>query len=258
MEDEAAKNDYSFLICSTDESPEKEKKIIKMLTDRQVDGFIISSSQSNTGFLTSLEDKKIPYVLIDRFFENHPQANSIYVDNVRGVYKGIEYLVSEKYKRIAMFAITPIYISSIQERIDGYLKSLKAFGFEYGNELLVEVDFHNLKQSIQSSINYLINDSNEPIDAIFAINNNVAVACMQVLREMNINVPNQIGLLSFDDIDLFQLTNPSISAIRQPVQDISKKAINRIFEMIKHPGSDPEHTTLQTELIPRESTQKNK
>ena len=258
MEDEAAKNDYSFLICSTDESPEKEKKTIKMLIDRQVDGLIISSSQSNPDFLSSLEDKKIPYVLIDRFFEDYPQANSIYVDNMRGIYKGIEYLVSEKYKRIAMFAITPIYISSIQERIDGYLKSLKSFGFDYGNELLVELDFHNLKQSIRSSLNYLIIESGEPIDAIFAINNNVAVASMQVLREMNLNIPNDIALLSFDDIELFQLTNPSISAISQPVEDISKAAVKRIFEMIKNPGSDPEHKTLQTELILRESTQKNK
>jgi LacI family transcriptional regulator len=256
MEDEAAKNDYTFLICSSDESPEKEKRIIKMLVDRQVDGLIISSSQSSPEFLTDLEDKKIPYVLIDRFFEEHPQANSVYVDNVRGVYKGVEFLVTKGYKRIAMFAVTPIYISSIRERIDGYLKSLKAFGYDYGNELLVEVDFYNLKQSIQSSLNYLLHESGEPIDAIFAINNNVAVACMQVLREMNLQVPNDIGLLSFDDIDLFQLTNPSISAISQPVETISKTAVNRVINMIRNSNTEIEHITLQTELIARESTQK--
>lgn len=256
MEDEAAKNDYSFLICSSDESPDKEKRIIKMLVDRQVDGLIISSSQSNHEFLIDLEDKKIPYVLIDRFFEEHPQANSIFVDNVRGVYKGVEFLVSQGYQRIAMFAVTPIYISSIRERIDGYLKSLKAFGFDYGNELLVEVDFYNLKQSIHASLNYLLNESGEPIDAIFAINNNVAVACMQVLREMNLKVPNDIGLLSFDDIDLFQLTHPSISAISQPVDSLSKTAVNRVVDMIKNSNTEPEHITLQTELIARESTQK--
>ncbi len=258
MEDEAAKKDYTFLICSSDESPEKEKKIIKMLVDRQVDGLIISSSQSNPDFLVNLEEKKIPYVLIDRFFEQHPQANSIYVDNIRGVYKGVEHLVSQGYRRIAMFAITPIYISSIRERIDGYLKSLKSFGFEYGNELLIEADFHNLSQSIQASLNYLINESGEPIDAIFAINNNVAVCCMQVLKSMNLHVPKDIGLISFDDIELFQLTNPSITAISQPVEKISKNAVNRIFEMINNSSVEPEHVTLQTELIARESTQKEK
>jgi LacI family transcriptional regulator len=256
MEDEAAKNDYSLLICSSDDSPEKEERNIKTLLDRQVDGLIISSSQSKHEFMIDLEDKKIPYVLIDRIFGEHPQANSVIIDNMQGVSKGIEHLVNQGYRRIAMFSVAPMHISSTKERIDGYFKSLKSFGLDYDNGLLVEVDFYNLKQSIHNSLNHLLNESGEPIDAIFAINNNVAIACMHVLREKKIKVPKDIGLITFDDIDLFQLTNPSISAISQPIKSLSKNAINRIICMTKNLHTEPTIIVLQANLIIRESTLK--
>lgn len=256
MEDEASKNNFTFLIGSTDESNDKELKILKMLLDRQVDGLIISSSHSTPNFLKELDLKKIPYVLIDRFFEDQPNINSVSVDNIRGTYKAIEHLVTRGYKKIAMFAITPIYISSIRERIDGYLRSISAFGFDYGNELLFELDYYNLKQSVHSSLYSILNQEDKPVDAIFAINNNVAIACLQVINEMGIKVSDELGFVCFDDIELFELTKPTITAIRQPIEAISITAVRKVIDLINKKQSEPEQIVLQTELIIRGSTAK--
>ncbi len=258
MEDEAEKNNFTFLIGSTDESNVREKKILKMLLDRQVDGLIISSSHSNPEFIKELKNKNIPFVLIDRFFENIDDVNSISVDNIRATYKAIEHLVMNGYKKIAMFAITPIYISSIRERIDGYLRSIDAFGFKYGNELLFELDYYNINQSVQSALYSILNQSDNTVDAIFAINNNVAMSCLKVINEMKIRMPEELGLVCFDDIDLFELVNPSITAINQPIKSIAVSAVQRIVELINNKNKEPEHTVLQTSLIIRGSTQKTK
>lgn len=256
MEDEAEKNNFTFLIGSTDESNARENKILKMLIDRQVDGIIISSSQSNPEFINELKNRKIPYVLIDRFFQNQTDVNSVSVDNIRGTYKAIEHLVMNGYKNIAMFAITPIYISSIRERIDGYLRSIKAFGFNYGSELLFELDYYNINQNVQNAIYSNLNHSENPIDAIFAINNNVAISCLKVINEMRIKMPEQLGFICFDDIDLFELTNPRISAISQPIQAIAETAVQKIIELINNQNIEPSQIVLQTNLVVRDSSQK--
>ncbi len=256
MEDEAEKNNFTFLVGSTDESNDRENKILRMLLDRQVDGLIISSSQSNSNFINELKNRKIPFVLIDRFFEDQTDINSISVDNIKGTYKAIEHLVVNGYKNIAMFAITPIYISSIRERIDAYLRSIEAFGFKYGNELLFELDYYNINQSVQSALYSILNQDESPVDAIFAINNNVAIACLKVINEMGVKMPEQLGFISFDDVDLFELTTPKITAISQPIQAIAVSAVQKVIELINNQNIESEHVVLQTSLIVRGSTQK--
>ena len=254
MEDEASKNGYTLLISSSDESHNKESKLLKMLIDRQVDGLIISSSQPNLSFLSDVEASSIPYVLIDRVFEDNLNVNTISVDNIQGSYKAVEHLVSQGYKKIAMLAVTPIYVSTIRERIDGYLRSVDAFNLEYGSELLVELDFYNLRQSILNIINSMILKPEPEIDAIFAINNNVAVECLKSFKELGIEVPQNLGFISFDDIDLYELTSPSVSAIAQPLETLSTQAVNMIIQNIENKTHEFQQMKLDTELIIREST----
>ena len=87
-----------------------------MLIDRQVDGLIISSSQPNLSFLSDVEASSIPYVLIDRVFEDNLNVNTISVDNIQGSYKAVEHLVSQGYKKIAMLAVTN-YVSTIRKEL---------------------------------------------------------------------------------------------------------------------------------------------
>ncbi len=253
MEDEAATNGYTLFICSTDESPENETKMIKMLTDRQVDGLIISSSQSNIKEYNLLRLQEIPFIFIDRYF-TEIDASSIIVNGFDSSYNAINHLINNGYKRIASFAITPVYISSIRQRIEGYLKAIKENNFNYTSDLLVEIDYENIKDNVKKKIIELVNNE-EPIDAIFAVNNKVCIACLESLKELEIKIPEQIAILSFDDIDVFKLTTPTITAISQPIEDISKNAFQILMNEIDSKNTvEYKQVILNPELIVRDST----
>jgi LacI family transcriptional regulator len=255
MEDEAANRGYTLLICSTDENPDKEKNLLKMLVDRQVDGIIISSSQSSPEAFSQLLDQKIPYVFIDRYFDG-VDASSVCLDNFSGAYQAIEHLIKQGYKKIAAFAVTPVYVSSIRQRIDGFISAMKTFTHEDSSELLVEVDYQDIKRNTRKKIFEMLN-SPEPIDAIFAVNNKVAIACLESLIELGVSIPDDVAIICFDDLDVFKVISPQISAISQPIEKICITSMEMLFNEIESQfGTEHRNITLAPELITRSSTAK--
>ena len=255
MEDEAANRGYTLLICSTDENPDKEKNLLKMLVDRQVDGIIISSSQSSPDAFSQLLDQKIPYVFIDRYFDG-VDASSVCLDNFSGAYQAIEHLIKQGYKKIAAFAVTPVYVSSIRQRIDGFISAMKTFTHEDSSELLVEVDYQDIKRNTRKKIFEMLN-SPEPIDAIFAVNNKVAIACLESLIELGVSIPEEVAIICFDDLDVFKVISPQISAISQPIEKICITSADLLFNEIDSQfGTEHRNITLAPELITRSSTAK--
>lgn len=255
MEDEAAKRGYNLLISSTDENPEKEQNLIKMMINRQVDGLIISTSQSSPEQFLTLQDQKIPYLFIDRYFDGI-DASSVSVDNFNGAYKAVEHLIYQGYKRIAAFAVTPVYVSSIRQRIDGFNSAMKTYTSQDPNELLVEVDYQDIVRNTRKKIFELLNNPS-PIDAIFAVNNKVALACLEALTELGVSIPNEVAVICFDDLDVFKIISPQISCISQPIEEISRSAVDLIVtELDAQFSAVHRNLLLSPELIVRKSTTK--
>ena len=91
---------------------------------------------------------------------------------------------------------------------------------------------------------------NQPeITAIFTINNNVATACLQVLNTLNVKIPDKVSLISFDDITLFKLTNPSITSIAQPINEICEKTVEILLNLINN--KDDKNTITEYTLSPK-------
>lgn len=255
MEVEAAKRGYTLLICSTDESPEKEQKLIKMLVDRCVDGIVVSTSQSSPEQFLSLQERKIPHVFIDRYFDG-VDTSSVVVDNCLGAYQAVEHLVQQGCRKIAAFAVTPIYVSSTRLRIDGFINAMRDLTEYDPYELLVEVDYQEMQRYVQNRIEELCSSS-EPIDAIFAVNNQVAMACISSIAELGLAIPKDIAIISFDDIEAFRLLTPKISSVSQPLEEIGRMTIDLLVDEIEAQfGSIHRNFTLFPALIVRESTDK--
>ena len=115
--------------------------------------------------------------------------------------------------------------------------------------------FDNAFSEVERLIEKLV-QQNQLTDSIFAINNNIATACLQVLRKFNIDIPNKVGLVCFDDVPYFSFMNPTVTAISQPVDDISASAFEMLLKMMKDEKNKFEVGIkyLPVELIIREST----
>jgi LacI family transcriptional regulator len=255
MEDEATKRGFTLLICSTDENPEKEKNLIRMLINRQVDGIIISTSQSTPEQFLILQEQKIPYVFIDRYFDG-VDASSVCIDNYNGAFQAIEHLINQGYRKIAAFAVTPVYVSSIRQRIDGFISAMKTYTQEDANELLIEVDYQYITNNTRKKIFEMLNCP-EPIDAIFAVNNKVAIACLESLIELGVSIPKDVAIICFDDLEVFRIISPQISSISQPIEEISRTSIDLLINEIDSQfGSVHSNITLSPKLMVRGSTAK--
>jgi LacI family transcriptional regulator len=245
---------YNIMICSTDEDVEREIRLIRMLKDRQADGLIISTSQKNSKEFKLLLEERYPFVLIDRMMPDI-KTNSVIVDNFKGAYEAVNHLLKQGYKNIAAFSVTPVYVSTINDRIEGYLRAIKDSGQNYGKKYLKEIPFNDVKKAVKHEIESMM-IGKEKIDAMFVVNNNIAIACLECLNEMKINIPEDIALVCFDDIEAFKFSRPSITAVSQPIEEICRNAVDLLLDDIKNKDKtmDKRQIKLSTSLVIRRST----
>lgn len=248
----ASLNNYNLIIASSDENPDKELQLINMLRDRQIDGLIISTTHKDSRIFSLMSKESYPYVLIDR---NLPKLNSHFVgcDNYNGAYKATNHIIENGYKKIGLLKVSPDHISSIKERELGYRAALKENGLRVHNKLIQTIDFAHIRSSVRQVLQEFIQAPNS-IDAVFSLNNNITVACMEYFDECKIRIPQDIALVSFDDIELFRFSYPKITALAQPVDEIGEHAVKILLAEIKGEKLEKQKLILPTELLKRRST----
>ncbi len=252
IEEVAAENNYHLIICSSDEDPVKELGLIEMLRERQVDGLIISTTQQDTSIFKQLKKETFPFVLIDRNLP-HLQTNYVGVENIEGAYLATQKLLNNGYQKIALLKISPFYLSTIKEREVGYRAALKDNQIKVNNKLICEIDFNDIEGHLRKVLNELIQPA-IGIHAIFSLNNHITIACLEYLNELNIRVPQDLAIISFDDIELFRLSFPTITAIAQPIEEIGGQAVKILFETMNGElKQKTKNISLPVKLIERRS-----
>lgn len=232
IEDHCTSNGYNLMICSSDENPEKESELIQMLVDRQVDGLIISSTQKNYTDINQLKKNNFPFVLIDRDIPKI-EANYVGVENKLGAKNVVDHLIKLGNRKIGHLTISPSHLSSLKERTAGYKEALKEHGIRVDNNLIREISFDKIKEDVRRELKELLSPP-QSINSLFVANNNIAVACLECFKEMKIRIPQDIALVSFDDIDAFKLCYPPVTAVVQPITKMGEEAVSILIDNIKN------------------------
>ncbi|MBI3134777.1 MAG: LacI family DNA-binding transcriptional regulator [Bacteroidetes bacterium] len=243
IEQEAYLRGYNLIISNTYEDAQKEKKLISDLINRNIDGLILASSFDDKNEIDNLRQNDFPLVLVDRTFENF-EVDSISVSNREGAAKAIEFLYSKGVKKPVCFTISPVYVSSISERIQGYLGALK----DQQDAKLFQIPHNNIEEGVANALAEL---KHQDYDGIFCVNNNIAKA---ILRELSVGQDSlqNIRIISFDDIEVFDIANPKISSISQPIETMGKKAVTLLIDRFDNPEEHKiQHLVLETVLIER-------
>ena len=255
IEDLAEEHGYNLITCSTDEDIERELRLIKLLRNKQVDGLIISSSQEKPDEFNKLRSEGFPVVLIDRLFDGL-EVSSVVTQNREGAAQAAAHLAEKGYKNPLVLAINPAHAYTIRERCEGFVNEMRKRSIK---PQVVHVPFEDPTKYVEELIGTM-KEKNELPDSIFALNNNLATACLQALRKFNIDIPNQIGIVCFDDVPYFNIIHPSVTAISQPVDELSAAAFEILLKLLKEESKSTEKVNeyLSVEFIERESTNKNK
>jgi LacI family transcriptional regulator len=254
IEKEAESYGYNVVFCSTENDDKKGRQLLNILTQQQVDGFLVTPTIGMSDSLKTLHEQGYPIVLMDRNFPSLP-IPSILADNYHAVAAGMQHLISQGYNKIG-FVTVNMDLVQMTQREAGYRDALKKIKSNRPAAVILKVPINTSQENTVSLISKFL-DSHKSLDAIFFATNYLGIAGLESIRDLTIEIPEELGVLCFDDHDIFRLYSPAISSIRQPTEDIGVHAVKLLIEQITQPmGTPTQNIPLQfaAKLIARGST----
>jgi LacI family transcriptional regulator len=251
VEEEADKWGYSVMFCSTENKEARASGLVTMLKHRQMDGFIITPTPGLEADVRQLKEENRALVLIDRFF---PDLDTSYVtvDNFRGAYQATEYLIRNGYKRIGLVTVDSEQVQ-MKNRYSGFVRVLAEHGITPEPGLVLPIPFEMGHDGSVDSISRFI--SNQKPDAVFFTTNYLGVNGLESIRLCGLTLPGDLGMVCFDDHDLFRLGRPSVTVVAQPIVDIARRAVESILAQLKDRTipRESEKVMIQPMLLKRDT-----
>jgi LacI family transcriptional regulator len=248
IEDIAQGSGYSFVLCNSDEDPAKEDLYLRVAAAEKMAGVIISSSGQSRR-IHALVESGTPVVAIDRKLRQ-AEVDTVLVDNERGAQLATEHLAGSGYRRIACIS-GPRRATTAAERLRGYLSGLRASGLPVDDTLIRQANFR--EDGGYEAMQALLRLPAPP-DAVFASNNLMTIGAVECLVDQSVSIPDQMGVVGFDDIPWAHLVRPSLSTVSQPTYYVGRTAALLLAERIAAPARPPSLVRLGTELAVRESS----
>lgn len=245
---------YQFSFAYADERVEQQARDIqRMLADR-VAGLVIFpvSNMSYDSSIWQLKAEGIPFVLIDRYFPDL-DCDRVTADNFGGAYRATEHLIILGHTQIAFLydGLADLRTTSVNDRFAGYRQALSDYHIPFDQKRILQID--KLKNDgLADPFVELLQKPNRP-QAIFAVNDFLALRLLQAARRCGIVVPNELALIGFDDVTLSAHISPALTTVGQPRVEIGFSTGNLLLNRIEGYDGPYTHTVLPTNLIVRES-----
>lgn len=245
------KEGYDCLLGETREDPERAMKLVEFFLDRQVDGMIITTATKEDPVVDYLESVGAKYVQLTRMAKNS-RAPYISCDSYNGMRKLMEHLISLGHTRIAHIAGHRGSTTG-EQLLKAFHDVMEEHHLPMRDEYIVYADW--MAENAGVCMNKLLQCKERP-SAVVACNDIVAIAALSVIYEKKLQVPEDIAIAGFNNIQISEVITPKLTTVNFPAYEMGYKASNTLLKMIK--DNYIEHAIspiiLDTELIIREST----
>jgi LacI family transcriptional regulator len=248
----ARRSDLSVLLCDSMEDTEIEEDSIELLLSDNVDGLIILPVGKEGRHIQEIYSKGVPLVVADRVLPEI-ECPSVSVDNYAGAKEAVDYLIDCGHRRIACIQRLPdSWINN--ERVRAYRDSLIARGLPVDESLIIGDKFGQRNGYLE--VKLLLAEHPKP-SAIFALSHLIALGALRAIQEEGLHVPDDISLLSFDDIPFPEYFRDAVTSVQQPSVEMGLMAVNFLLEQIESKiRAEPKRIQLPTTLIRRKSVKR--
>lgn len=242
---------YNIIISQSHESQEKEDAALNSFLTLQVEGILmsISTETSDYSFIQKIIKSKIPIVFFDRvpILDN---INSVTLNDHLGAYLATEHLLNQNCKHLLHIAGDP-NVSIFKERKNGFLDAIEKRGAEN-----IEHQSVSLTTDIKKDQETLkdIFQNNPSIDGIFAFGDEIGLHVLNLLKALEIEVPQKVKLVGFGNANFSSLTQPKISTIDQECTEMGELAAEILLKNLQSPDTKIETKVLSPRLVVRESS----
>lgn len=227
LENEAYKYQYDVMFASSDEVLEKFQKLGSAFITRQVDGLIITPVIGAENVIKEWRLKDIPIVSIDRYITSLNIPYSV-TDNFNASIEILTYIAKKGYKRIAYIG-KQSNLSSFTDREDGFIAGTRSLNLNQENFTVFRLDYYNWGIELKTAIHKIIS---EDYDIIYFSQNMLGIKGLKILKELNVKIPDDIAVISFDNPDVFEFFNPPITCYEQPLDILARNALQYLMKMI--------------------------
>jgi len=251
-EDRAAEAGMSVLLGNSDERADREDAYLELFREQRVNGVLVTPVDGNLSGLARLHSGGVPVVLVDH--EDSEQSfGSVSVDDVEGGHLAASHLLATGRRRIAYIG-GPRTIRQVADRLEGARRAVAEV--EGATLEVIEMSALSVLQGREAGELLRGRAAADRPDAVFAANDLLAVGALQAFTLMaDVQVPRDIALIGYDDIDFASATVVPLSSIRQPAHLIGYTAVDLLLKDLEEPGGAHERTVrFQPELVVREST----
>jgi len=249
IEEKMQQHGYKIFYSSTSNDTAITRELIKVYRDTQVDGYIIAPPPGIEEDIRGLMEDNLPVVLFDRYFPGMSTHNVV-VDNYNGSFQAVQHFLQNGYKHIG-FVTLDSRQTQMTGRLNGYVKAVKEYKLE---KYVLKIPFGTADELAMAKIKAFLKKNTE-LDAVLFATNYLAISGLEAIDELGLSIPEDIGVMGFDDNTHFSLFSPSITAIAQPVQMISEEAVRKLMMCLSGREKElaKETTVLPVKLIERES-----
>ena len=251
LQDRLDESAYDLLVYASRTLGKVDGQLARAAQKGRADGVLLCSTPLTEKRLDRLQTAATPVVLVDSF---HPDVDSVSVDNRRGGAIAARHLLDLGRERIGL--ILP-HLDSVpaRDRRSGYFDAFQEAGREVNEALIVECgeerDHGYSREAGYEAMRELLARGPRP-DAVFAASDVQALGALKAIREAGLHAPEDIALVGFDDIRTSAYVG--LSTLRQPMYEMGKLAIEKLFRRIAEPDRPPSHTTFTPRLVTRETT----
>ncbi len=240
IENKAYKKGYKIVYSSTENDPAKAKDIINMFIGRNVDAYIIAPMPGIEEEVQKLLNDRKPVMFFDRDLPGI-EVPYVGVDHFNASYEAAKSLVEQGKKNIALVTID-LDVKQISDRYDGFRQALQDAGSKMDERYALKVPYEQSDEEMSKSIRHLLLD-NQDIDAVLFTTNYLAIKGLTALKDTQRLNDGSLTVLAYDDMPIFKLLTPQISAIEQPLEGIAENVINVILSTLG-PLPKPQETRI--------------
>lgn len=207
------------------------------INPKNYDGIlVVSQKTADDYFIEEILEKEIPLVVLNRKVDL--EVINVFTDESIGTFKGVEELIKNGHKDIAIIEGIENFDSTKMRR-KGYLEAFNKYNIKLNKNLIVNGDF-TVKGGYYQAKSII--EKQEKFSAIFAFNDEMATGAIKALTENGFMVPDDISILGFDGNEFGEFLSPTITTIKRPIGQIAETAIDLLFKLINNSGNIDEKT----------------
>lgn len=252
IETSAHKNGYNLIVTGADTQRGGTGSLEKLIKSKKIDGLILPVSVLQPSMIQLISSINFPCVILGRPRTEHSNISWVDIANAQAGANAANYLLSKGYRKPAFLSSGEKELFN-QDRLEGYRSTLQAAGLTLNPEYTIHTESSLAagKQCMQT----LLARPDAP-DAIICGNEKLALAALRTARQMGLRVPEDFGVLCFDNTSVTELAEPGITAVDVDTFELGRLAAENLLHLIEKPDSGAKQSRLTTKIIERASTAK--